>query len=221
MTDDTTTPLPPAIPPTDPTPVKPGWQTTEWYLSLAAMLLTALYASGVIPTGGLPATIAAIAATVLTALGYKVSRTLIKTASAAALLVLLAIGAAASLTSCAASEKIVVDEGHQIVDCARLDADKIAVVAGQLAAAVAAYLVTGRAVDWDAIEASAEAAGLAIGGCALGPVIAQHEAAESSSSPRTAGARPPANDASAAWAAFARLKARAGVATYRTSAGDL
>jgi hypothetical protein len=63
---------------TAPAPVKPGWQTTEWYGKLLAILLTAAYASGLIPTSGTASTIAAIAATVLGYLGYAVSRTVVK-----------------------------------------------------------------------------------------------------------------------------------------------
>ena len=58
--------------------VKPGWQTTEFWLKVAAILLTALFASGVIPTSGMAAQITAIAATILGALGYTVSRTMVK-----------------------------------------------------------------------------------------------------------------------------------------------
>ena len=57
---------------------KPGYKTTEFWLKMAAILLTALYASGVIPTSGPPAQITAIAATILGALGYTVSRTWVK-----------------------------------------------------------------------------------------------------------------------------------------------
>lgn len=60
------------------TAVKPGWQTTEFWIKLAALTLTALYASGVIPTTGTAATVAAIAATILGALGYTVARTMLK-----------------------------------------------------------------------------------------------------------------------------------------------
>lgn len=61
--------------------VTPGYLTTEFWLKVAAFVLTALYASGVIPTTGTVATIAAIAATMLGALGYTVSRTFVKTAA--------------------------------------------------------------------------------------------------------------------------------------------
>jgi hypothetical protein len=67
--------------PTDPAPVKSGWWTSEHVLALVALFLTAAYASGLIPTDGTWAKIGAIVATVLTALGYTVSRTMIKTAA--------------------------------------------------------------------------------------------------------------------------------------------
>jgi hypothetical protein len=67
----------------DPTPVKPGYQTTEFWLKCAALVLTALFASGIIPTSGTVATVAAIAATMLGALGYTVSRTMLKSGGAA------------------------------------------------------------------------------------------------------------------------------------------
>lgn len=63
---------PPAAPP------KSGFHTSEFTLHLIAILLTALYASGVIPTAGTIATIAAVAATSLGSLGYTVARTWIK-----------------------------------------------------------------------------------------------------------------------------------------------
>lgn len=52
---------------------KPGYKTTEFYLSFAAMLLSTLFASGVL-TGTTSLAIAGVAASVLTALGYSVVR---------------------------------------------------------------------------------------------------------------------------------------------------
>lgn len=63
-------------------PKKPGYRTTEFWLGLAATLLTALYAGGAIPTTGKVATVAAIAATALVALGYTVTRANVKAANA-------------------------------------------------------------------------------------------------------------------------------------------
>lgn len=60
--------------------IKPGWKTTEFWLKLLAMLLTALYASGVISTGSQAENVVAIVATILGTLGYTVSRSLVKAA---------------------------------------------------------------------------------------------------------------------------------------------
>jgi hypothetical protein len=85
----------------DPAPVKSGWWTSEHVLALVALFLTAAYASGLIPTDGTWAKIGAIVATVLTALGYTVSRTMIKTAAMLLLFVMVAHGSMA----CSGSQK--------------------------------------------------------------------------------------------------------------------
>lgn len=61
------------------TPAKPGFYTSEFWLKVAAMLLTALFASGAL-TNSTALAIAGIAATILGALGYTVSRTMVKNA---------------------------------------------------------------------------------------------------------------------------------------------
>lgn len=58
-------------------PPKVGYKTTEFWLSLAATLLTALFASGAM-TNNTALAIAGMAATILTALGYTVGRSLVK-----------------------------------------------------------------------------------------------------------------------------------------------
>lgn len=67
-------PVPPSA-----SPIKPGWRTSEFWLKCGAMVLTMLYASGAIPTSGTSTQVTAIAATILGALGYTVSRTMVKT----------------------------------------------------------------------------------------------------------------------------------------------
>jgi len=54
--------------------VRPGYKTTEFWLSCAAMIMSQLYASGVIGDGGTASKIAALVASVLTALGYTIAR---------------------------------------------------------------------------------------------------------------------------------------------------
>lgn len=62
--------------------MKPGWKTSEFWLSTAAKLLTVLFASGAL-TNNVALQIAGIAASVLTALGYTVARTMLKATPAA------------------------------------------------------------------------------------------------------------------------------------------
>jgi fumarate reductase subunit D len=63
---------------TETTSVKAGYKTTEFWLSVAAMIVGALFASGIFPVESTGEKILGLAATVLTALGYQVSRTLAK-----------------------------------------------------------------------------------------------------------------------------------------------
>lgn len=76
---------------------KPGWQTTEFWLSAAAKVLGILFASGVIGTGTVAERIAGIAAALLAQLGYTVSRSIVK---AAAALVLVVAVAGVTQTAC-------------------------------------------------------------------------------------------------------------------------
>lgn len=62
--------------------MKPGWKTTEFWLSLAAMLVGAVVASGVVPEAGPWSQVVGIIAGVLGALGYTVSRGFAKAGTA-------------------------------------------------------------------------------------------------------------------------------------------
>jgi hypothetical protein len=72
MPDPTTTEPTPAAPP------KPGIRTTEFWLSLLATAIGAGVATGLIPSSGEPAKIAAFGTMVLAALGYTVMRSQVK-----------------------------------------------------------------------------------------------------------------------------------------------
>jgi hypothetical protein len=54
------------------TPSKPAWKTTEFYLSIAAGLVSAVYASGVFAETSRAGQVVALVATLLAALGYTV-----------------------------------------------------------------------------------------------------------------------------------------------------
>ncbi len=68
---------------------RPGVKTSEFALNLLAITLSALFVTDVIPTSGPIAKLAAVAAIVLTSLGYTVSRTLVKRTGALVLVLLL------------------------------------------------------------------------------------------------------------------------------------
>ena len=59
---------------------KPGYLTTEFYLSLLAMLLSALFAAGVLADGSTFAKVGGVLGTVLSGLGYTVTRSSLKKA---------------------------------------------------------------------------------------------------------------------------------------------
>jgi len=61
-------------------PKKPGYKTTEFWLSLLALILGVLIASGYIGESTGTAKAIAFAASALTALGYNVSRGMVKKA---------------------------------------------------------------------------------------------------------------------------------------------
>ncbi len=58
--------------------VKPGYKTTEFWLSTIAVLIGALLASGVVTEGSLTARIVGGVVAVLAALGYGINRTITK-----------------------------------------------------------------------------------------------------------------------------------------------
>lgn len=66
---------------------KPGWKTSEYWMSKAAMLLSVLFLADVIPTNGIWLKLAGVAASVLISQGYTVSRTIVKKAGTALVLV--------------------------------------------------------------------------------------------------------------------------------------
>ena len=86
--------LPPVNGPTLPTApppavaLKAGYKTTEFWLTVLAMLVGAVMASGLLP-GGAPTQIAGIVASGLGSLGYTVSRTSAKNAAGSAVVLVL------------------------------------------------------------------------------------------------------------------------------------
>jgi len=76
---DTVT-TPPATPDTTPA-VKPGYKTTEFWLSSAATFVGLLIASGIVPTTGTWPQIVGMVCALFGAMGYTVSRGTVKAAA--------------------------------------------------------------------------------------------------------------------------------------------
>ena len=66
----------PAVVPAAPSAVKPGYKTTQFWLSLLAVLVGAVMSTGLLIPNSEAAKIIGAVAMVLTALGYQVQRTM-------------------------------------------------------------------------------------------------------------------------------------------------
>ena len=78
--DAVQTATPGAAPAVADTAVKPGFKTTEFWLSAAATVVGLAIASGIVPTSGTWPQIVGLVTGVLGAMGYTVSRTAVKNA---------------------------------------------------------------------------------------------------------------------------------------------
>lgn len=160
----------------------PGWRTSEFWLKLAAIALTALYASGAV-TNNTALAIAGIAATILGALGYTVSRSLVKAAG-----ILLVVGAlGSSQVSCAHVRPALAAGAVAMLDCeaAHLDA-QVLHDATLLAEGELNHLLAGTPTpSADALSADLAPLKSDLGRCAFASAVALATAAlaPSSSSP--------------------------------------
>jgi len=73
----TATPDPAAVAPAAPV-VKPGYQTTEFWMTAAATVVGLAIASGIVPTTGFWPSVVALVVSAFAAMGYTVSRTVVK-----------------------------------------------------------------------------------------------------------------------------------------------
>lgn len=121
------------------------------------------------------------------------------------------VGSGVMLASCTASKTLVVESGHAVLHCAKLDQVRLATLGIELGAA-AVRMAAGGTVDWAALGRQAETAGLELGSCAYAALRAGVAGGA------TSVARAP-NDAS--WAALEAMRAKLDGAVIRTSAGDL
>ncbi len=184
--------------------VKPGWQTTEFWLSSAAKLIGILFAAGILGSGTTAECIAGISAVVLSSLGYTVTRGMVKS-GAAMLLIVVAMQPACAITKSSVSEV-----GHVIVECTKADSPRIIATVVDLGVQAALSAIDEAMIDWSALETSAWAQGKEVGGCALATFVA----ALNEKAPATQGllAMPDHGQE-----ALARLSARWGGVEWRTA----
>lgn len=186
------------------TDIKPGWQTTEFWLSTAAKLLGILFAAGIIGDGTLAARIAGLAAMVLTALGYSVSRALVKAAG-----VLLLVGLA-STTTIACSKEARAAAAHAAWDCTAPERAEAVAVLTPLADSVilAAASGDGKLIDSSKLRAAFSRANLMTeAGALLTCAIASATAALMTPSKQTQGVAGLVVEPAAVKAAFDELRA--------------
>lgn len=145
---------------------KPGWKTSEFWLTKLSMVIGGLLASGLLTSESWLRALG-IACVVLSSLGYTVSRTMVKTA---AVLALVAFGFHGCATTKAAAGRVAGD----VVDCMKPDA-KAAI--GELAPAFRDIVKNATAdngrVDWAPVRAVAAPLKSAATRCAFTAVIAE------------------------------------------------
>lgn len=144
------------------------------------------------------------------------------TGAAVLALVVLGLAGAGALTACTAAKAEATAGKTAIVDCVHADQAPIEAMLVQLGADAVTYALHG-AVDWGALEAEAESAGIVVGGCAFAQVVHGKTAAAPATAPATAVsalATPPAAP-DPALAALERLRAAHGGVRWSTAAGVL
>lgn len=170
---------------------KPGWKTSEFGLKVAAMALSALFASGVL-TSNTSLAIAGMAASMLGALGYTVSRTLVKTVAP----MLLAFLFAAHAMACSDGVKGDLKTAGKIAwDCTSSERQQGVALLTPLASQVALNGISadGAAIDLNPLKAATSKASLLTDlgvtlWCAAGEAVAAilHPAAAAPGAPQSA-----------------------------------
>lgn len=219
----------------------PGMKTSEFWLKIAAYVLSSLIAAGAIPTTGPIAQVALIAGLILGAFGYHVMRAKVKIAAfthgisqpansnAAPVKRAQAGNAQWTMVMVLGAISMLVIGSIMIVETACTKGERSKVIsqvedcaAGQLKNLVPiaqsdAKLVRAGTLTWDTVQATAIAAGESAGGCFLVDVLADVEQAMQGFSGSAAGPSP----APGGRVALARFRAATGTSkTFHTAAAD-
>lgn len=148
----------------------PGYKTTEFWLKIAALLVSTLIASNAIPVGGIWEKLISISALLLGSLGYTVSRTMIKTA--AMLFFVMAI--AHTSTGCAWFKSESKAVATDVVDCTKASAVGAIKEFGPAIDALLLYATGANGVvSSEALEDAGKGFAKEIGGCVIADSIAR------------------------------------------------
>jgi hypothetical protein len=206
------------IPPPSSAVIKPGYKTTEFWMSIAAFVLTAVFASGAV-TNETALSMLGIGGTVLTALGYKVSRTMVKSAGASlSLCFVFALGA--SQISCAEVKPRLANGASTFLDCETPDIQSlVGELIGIVKPAVLVAITGDGHVDTGKLEEAARAAKSNLARCALATAVAMVVTPDAKAgAPQSASLIVTPLELRSK---FAAARASWGVAVVHTSAGDL
>lgn len=201
---DTTTPII-----VQPQPVKPGWQTTEFWLSTAAKLLGILFAAGVIGAGTQLERIAGLAAAVLAQLGYTVSRGQVK--AAASMLIAVVLGSAVmSQTACISRAQVSSGAGAAL-NCEAPNVKSLLADLVPLAIAQVEKWISGSGtVDTTGLKGDLSAIKSDAAKCALDAAVAILTAPASPAKPGAPSSAPMAVDRAGLRAAYAEVRGELG-----------
>lgn len=155
------------------TTTKPGYKTTEFYLSLAAALVGALLTSGLLADGSQAMRIAGMAAFALATLGYTVSRGAAKRGGSA-LVLIFALAIAPTSSGCAAAQDSAKRVAGDVVNCMKPEAK------GMIGELVPTFLAifqnaTGNdgKIDWQPVRATASSLKSPLTRCAFSAAVAE------------------------------------------------
>jgi hypothetical protein len=187
MTDQATT----TITPTPAAPPDPGYTTTEFYMSLAAVILGAFIASGLFPSDSIVMKITGMVSSVLAAFGYSLSRGIVKAAyhrAQAALPAAAAVALALHLSACACTgsgaNSVACVVQHDLIDCS--ESTLVTEAPGFLPFVFEiATLLTGQGgtFDWSGFEAALAKLPLKDAACVAGELEASFGAPTMKASP--------------------------------------
>jgi len=199
--------------------LKPGWKTTEFWLSLLAVVLGALLTSGLLADGSQAIRIVGLGATVLGALGYTGARAMLKKAP---MLAVFLLGAAVIPSASGCTKGAAIAAGKSVVDCTKGAAPELVTEFSPVLEQLISRATGGDGhVDKASVLAGVKNFGVDVGGCVLATVVAR-ALAPAPADPNAPKSSPLIADAADLRSIFDSIRTtRLGGATFRTDAGPL